>query len=124
MDIASVRTDRRKRNSSQVGSPSKGRWNFSSDRKRGTDRSKSFDENVNELLAREGGVARNPPLFFTATLARFDRENNRVCRATQLRESRECLFVRQRHDFSEEMRRAIGINNRIVIKILRILSEK
>lgn len=89
-----------------------------------TDRSKSFDENVNELLAREGGVARNPPLFFTATLARFDRENNRVCRATQLRESRECLFVRQRHDFSEEMRRAIGINSRIVIKILRILSEK
>lgn len=65
MDIASVRTDRRKRNSSQVGSPrSKGRWNFSSDRKRGTDRSKSFDENVNELLAREGGIARNPPLFF------------------------------------------------------------
>lgn len=129
MDIASVRTDRRKRNSSQVGrrgeSPrSKGRWNFSSDRKRGTDRSKSFDENVNELLAREGGVARNPPLFFTATLARFDRENNRVCRATQLRESRECLFVRQRHDFSEEMRRAIGINSRIAIKILRILSEK
>lgn len=62
--------------------------------------------------------------FFTATLARFDRENNRVCRATQLRESRECLFVRQRHDFSEEMRRAIGINSRIVIKILRILSVK
>lgn len=125
MDIASVRTDRRKRNSSQVGrrgeSPrSKGRWNFSSDRK-------LIDRKVSMKMlmsCREGGVARNPPLFFTATLARFDRENNRVCRATQLRESRECLFVRQRHDFSEEMRRAIGINSRIVIKILRILSEK
>lgn len=76
MDIASVRTDRRKRNSSQVGrrgeSPrSKGRWNFSSDWKRGTDRSKSFDENVNELLAREGGVARNPPLFFHGHFSAF-----------------------------------------------------
>lgn len=121
VDIASVRTDRRKRNSSQVERPrSKGRWNFSSDRKRGTDRSKSL---MSCWLGR-GELREILLFFFTATLARFDRENNRVCRATQLRESRECLFVRQRHDFSEEMRRAIGINSRIVIKILRILSEK
>lgn len=36
-----------------------------------TDRSKSFDENVNELLAREGGVARNPPLFFHGHFSAF-----------------------------------------------------
>lgn len=127
MDIASVRTDRRKRNSSQVGrrgeSPrSKGRWNFSSDRKL-IDRKVSMKMLMSCWLGR-GELREILLFFFTATLARFDRENNRVCRATQLRESRECLFVRQRHDFSEEMRRAIGINSRIVIKILRILSEK
>lgn len=59
--------------------------------KRDTDRSRSFDENGNELRGEkllEINLLLLLLFFFTATLARFDRENNResVERATQLRE--------------------------------------
>lgn len=56
--------------------------------KRDTDRSRSFDENGNELRGEKLLEIYLLLFFFTATLARFDRENNResVERATQLRE--------------------------------------
>lgn len=60
-------------------------WNFPSD----------WKVSMKMLMSRGESYAKSSSFFFTATLARFDRENNRVCRAMQLRESRECLFVRQ-----------------------------